>query len=154
MATRITRADTLTAFKKQYEYYSDFLDNFDKTPLGDDLARVTNDDAVTQSLKNIINTNLRERFFQPNLGCNITASLFELSGIVLQNMLQDTITSAINSYEPRAVLDAVVVQDLSNPTDYSVPASVDKNAISVTIVYYLQNNTIPITFNMLLQRVR
>ena len=154
MATRITRADTLTNFKKQYEYFSDFLNSFDKSPLGNELVRVINADDVTQSIKNLINTNFGERFFQPNIGCNINASLFELSGIVLSNMLRDTISAAIAAYEPRAVLESVIVQDLDNPIDYSLPASVDKNAISVTIVYYLQNNTIPITFTMLLQRSR
>ena len=59
MAT-ITRANTLTAAKKQQEFFSDFFDSFVKTPFGNDLARITNERDVNQSLKNLIQTNLGE----------------------------------------------------------------------------------------------
>lgn len=150
----ITRADTLTNQKKKLEYFSDFMDNFDKSPLGSELARVTNEKAVTQSLRNLVFTNFGERPYQPNLGCNITGSLFELSGIVLTNMLTDAIVATIQTYEPRVVLENVIIQDLSNSIDYSQPASVDKNSIEVTLIYYLVNNPAPQQLSLLLRRIR
>lgn len=154
MATQVTRADTFTSVKKKYQYYSDFLDSFDQTPLGPELALLTNEKAVTQSIKNLIYTNYGERLFQPNVGCNITTSLFQLAGPPLQNFLVDSITATINTWEPRAILDAVIVQDLTNPLDYTQPANADKNTIQVTIVYYLINNPTPITINVMLRRLR
>jgi len=154
MATIVTRADTFTSIKKKYEYYSDFLDNFDQSPLGPELLLVTNEKAVTQSIKNLIFTNYGERLFQPNVGCNITTSLFELAGVPLQNFLIDSITATIRTWEPRAILETVQVQDLSNPIYYTQPASADKNAIEVTIMYYLINNPKLITLTVMLRRLR
>lgn len=151
---QISRAQTLTNQKKKLEYFSDFMDNFDKSPLGPELARVTNEKSVTQALRNLIFTNFGERPYQPNLGSNIRGSLFELSGVVLQNMLRDAIIATVQSYEPRVVLEDVIVQDLGNPIDYSQPASVDKNGIRVTLIYYLVNNPEPLQLQILLRRVR
>lgn len=150
----ISRADTLTSVKKKLEYFSDFMDNFDKSPLGSELARVTNEKAVTQSLRNLVFTNFGERPYQPNLGCNIRGSLFELTGIVLENMLRDAIIATIQSYEPRVVLENVIIQDLNNPIDYSQPASPDKNSVNITLIYYLVNNPTPLSLNIILKRVR
>jgi phage baseplate assembly protein W len=150
----VTRADTFTSQKKKFQYFSDFLDNFDQCPLGPELAVVTNEKAVTQSIKNLIYTNFGERVFQPNVGCNITASLFELAGVPLQNLLIQSITATIQTWEPRAILEAVTVQDLGNPIFYGQPANVDKNAIEVTIIYYLINNPKPITITVMLRRLR
>jgi hypothetical protein len=150
----VTRADTFTSQKKKYQYFSDFLDNFDQCPLGPELAMVSNEKAVTQSIRNLIYTNFGDRLFQPNVGCNVTGALFELAGIPLQNFLIDSISATIRTWEPRAILDAVLVQDLGNPIDYYQPASADKNGIQVSIIYYLINNPTPITISVMLRRLR
>lgn len=154
MAVNVTRADAYTSTVKKIEHFSDFLVNLDKSPLGPEIARVINEKAVTQSIKNLIFTNFGERPFQPNVGCNVRASLFELAGIPLQNFLIDSITATIRTHEPRAILENVIVQDLSNPIDYTEPARADKNAIEVTIIYYLINNPKPVTISVLLRRLR
>jgi hypothetical protein len=63
--SRLTRAQTLTGAGKKEEYYSDFLNSFAKTPVGEQLARVLNERSINQALKNIILTNRGERLFQP-----------------------------------------------------------------------------------------
>jgi predicted component of type VI protein secretion system len=80
--------------------------------------------------------------------------MFELAGIPLHNFLVDSITATINTHEPRAVLQEVIVQALGNPTDYYQPAAIDKNSIEVTIIYSLINNPKPITISLLLRRLR
>jgi len=77
MAVRPTRAESFTANKKQTEYFSDFLNSFAKTPVGDKLARVTNEQSVNQSLRNIIKTINGERLFNPDFGSQVLSSLFE-----------------------------------------------------------------------------
>ena len=49
----ITRADTLTQNKKNKEVYSDFFDDFVKSPFGGDLALQKNEKAVKQSIKKV-----------------------------------------------------------------------------------------------------
>ena len=54
----ITRADSFTPLKKNLEFFSDFLDSFAKTPIGNQLGRVINEQSVNQSMINLIKTNL------------------------------------------------------------------------------------------------
>ena len=128
MAT-ITRANTLTAAKKQQEFFSDFFDSFVKTPFGNDLARITNERDVNQSLKNLIQTNLGERLFQPTIGSNVNRSLFEMNNFVETNALEFYITNTIQNNEPRVILDSVTV----------IP-TVDEGSVKITVSYYLINN--------------
>ena len=142
MAT-ITRANTLTAAKKQQEFFSDFFDSFVKTPFGNDLARITNERDVNQSLKNLIQTNLGERLFQPTIGSNVNRSLFEMNNFVETNLLEFYITNTIQNNEPRVILDSVTV----------VPTA-DEGSIKITISYYLINNPNLVTLDFILRRIR
>ena len=49
-----------------------------KNAFTNDLNTIVNLSAIRQSIKNIILTNLGERTFQYNFGCNIYDTLFEL----------------------------------------------------------------------------
>lgn len=139
----ITRADALTGTSKQREYYSDFLTSFDITPFGNQLGRVVNEQAVNQSLKNLIRTNLGERLFQPNIGSDIYALLFENNHPADISNIELFIKNTIDNNEPRANLIEVTV--VSTP---------DENDLEVTIYYTLINNPEPITLTVLLKRVR
>ena len=137
-----TRADTLTSTIKKQEYFSDFLDSFSTTPIGNDLGRVINETSVTQSIKNLIYTNLGERLFQPNIGSNIKNSLFEFNDIITSQNIIFSIQNTIKYNEPRCNLISVT----ANPAD--------DYTFLVNITYSLINNPEPITINMILQRVR
>jgi phage baseplate assembly protein W len=154
LAAIVNRADAYTSFKNKRIYYSDFTDNFNQTPFGQNLAVITNEQDISQSIKNLVFTNYGERLFQPSIGCNVTGSLFELSGIPLINLLQDSITSTITFNEPRAFLQSVVVQDPNNVNNPTTPASSDKNSIEVSITYSLVNNPAPIKLSIFLNRIR
>jgi len=142
MAT-ITRANTLTAAKKQQEFFSDFFDSFVKTPFGNDLARITNERDVNQALKNLIMTNLGERLFQPTIGSNVNRSLFEMNNFVETNSLEFYITNTIQNNEPRVILDSVTV----------IP-TVDEGSVKITVSYYLINNPNLVTLDFILRRIR
>lgn len=140
----ITRADTFTEVKKKLEFFSDFTDSFAKTPYGDQLSRLTNEKSVNQSLKNLILTNVGERLFQPFIGSDVTASLFENNTIDTLSTLQFYIQNTIENFEPRVnLLNVLVESDLSN-----------ENRIIITLIYNLINNPETITFSFLLKRVR
>jgi phage baseplate assembly protein W len=153
MSNRISRADTFTSTKKKVEYFSDFLDDFGFTPIGNELARVTNEKSVNQSIRNLIFTNINERLYQPYLGSGVIGSMFELSGIQLQNMIIDNITATIQNFEPRAVLQTIVVSDI-NSTNVNHLGDIDNNMIEVTISYTLINNPTLVNLTVLLRRVR
>jgi phage baseplate assembly protein W len=99
--------------------------------------------AVTQSLKNLIQTNYYEKPFQPFFGGNIRSMLFELVDEDSEEELAEQIMRAINTYEPRA---QVVGLDVTvNP---------DQNALSVTIEYQVLNTQEIITFTTIISRLR
>lgn len=139
----LKRADHLTGTVRQQEFFSDFLENFNITPYGNDVARVTNEKSVNQSIRNLIKTNLGERLFQPTIGGNVNATLFELNGREVMDALEFSITQTINNSEPRAQLQRVSVESIQE----------DEHAIEITIVYNLINNPDPITLTIL-KRVR
>ena len=157
MVTRPTRAESISPKEKQTEYFSDFLNSFAKTPVGNQLGRVTNEKSVNQSLRNLIKTNLGERFFQPIVGSDVNASLFENVNNILLNDIEENIKLTIQNNEPRINLLEVSVQ----PSEISDGEARDfggfliqNNSISVTIVYNIINNSEEITLTTILTRVR
>ena len=140
----VKRADILTGSRVQKDFFSDFVTSFGKTPVGNQLGRVTDYNSVNQSLRNLIKTNLGERLFQPMVGSDVYAMLFEHNINENLSTLELFIENTINNNEPRAqLIGTTVLPDVSN-----------ENQIEVTIVYNLINNPEPITLNILLKRVR
>ena len=126
-------------------FFTDFTNNFAKSPFSDDLAILKNEKSINQSLRNILLTNFGERPFQPTVGSAILSSMFDESGNPATILLLETyIENAIRVNEPRVNLISLEVNLGSN-----------ENTINIVIEYvYVAQPTIPQTFNMLLQRNR
>jgi phage baseplate assembly protein W len=123
--------------------YSDFFTDLDKHPIRSTVLRKTNVDAVKQSLRNLMLTDRGERLFQPNLGGNIRAMLFE--NITAQTFLtmQEHIKDVIEAHEPRAdVIDVYIAQ------------TSQEHEVQITIVFRVVNVQEPVTLELLLERVR
>jgi phage baseplate assembly protein W len=142
MAT-ITRANSFSKNNVKEDLFSDFFNSFTKTPVGDQLAKVTNERSINQSLKNLIKTNLGERLFQPLIGSNVYATLFENNTVDVLESLEIFIDNTIKNNEPRVNL----LQTLVNPTD-------NVHEIDITIIYNIINNPEPISLSFILKRVR
>lgn len=140
----LTRADALTGKKIQKEYYSDFLTSFAKTPFGNQLAKVTNEQSVNQSIRNLIRTNLGERLFQPLVGSDVMATLFENNTPESLTMLEMFIENTIRNNEPR----------VNSLQTFVNTETLDENSVEITLIYNLINNPEEITLNILLKRVR
>jgi phage baseplate assembly protein W len=139
------RANRFTIETKQKERYSDFLRNFDTSPITGYLAKATNERAVEQSMYNIIMTNRGDWPFESSLGSNIRASLFELNDERNRTDLENTIKEAITLHEPRVDLSSVVLNTPDN----------DPNSIYVSIRYSLVNIADEdFTFEFVVTRVR
>ena len=139
----MARADKITQLTFQKESFSDFLDNFDIHPVNGAVGRIINENAVRQSIKNIIMTNLGERLFQSRIGSDIYRSLFEPLDQVTANIIVEAVKSSIKYNEPRAKVLEVGVFKTS-----------DENAVMVKIVFSLINKTDASTVEVVLKRVR
>jgi phage baseplate assembly protein W len=124
-------------------FYSDIPTNFDVHPVKEDLVLLTNEQAVKRSIRNLLLTDPFERFFNPNLGAGIRQSLFENMSSDTEYVLKEKIKETITNYEPRASLYSVNVKALP-----------DENAYFASLIFYITNNTAPITLDLILRRVR
>lgn len=123
--------------------YSDIDFTFTRKPVTNDVALSYDEMAVIRSIRNLLLTNHYERPFQPEIGSNINALLFEPISPVSSASLQTEIENMINNYEPRALLKSVIVN-----------AQPDRNAYEVSLEFYIENATLPTTVTVLLERNR
>ncbi|WP_292486279.1 GPW/gp25 family protein [Methanohalobium sp.] len=123
--------------------YSDLPINLSVHPVKKDLTRVTNNDAIKRSVKNLILTSFYERPFRPFVGSNVTSYLFENFTSITEENIEDAIYEVIRNYEPRAEL-----------LNVRVNAQPDRNRFSVTIIFRAVNQTEPVEVEFFLNRVR
>jgi len=123
--------------------YSDIDFTFTKKPVTGDVALSYDNQAVIRSVRNLLSTRFYERPFNPNLGSNVDALLFEMVSPSTAATLETEITNTIENYEPRAKINSVVVK--ANP---------DNHSYSVTLSFYIENATQPTTVTLLLERNR
>ena len=109
--------------------YSDIRKNMLMDSLTSDLSVAVNDQAIKDSVMNLVMTTRGERLYQPEIGGNISTLLFELMSDETTYLLQRAIQEVITNWEPRAVLEAVQVLP-----DY------DNNYYSITIRFYTKYN--------------
>jgi phage baseplate assembly protein W len=118
MATN--RIDRITGSIRQKIVSSDFTVDFSVHPDTGDLLRLLNDNAIKRSLRNIIQTNLFERKYNPHFGSNIRKLLFENATPQTSQALKSEIEHSINSFEPRARISDVKIFDDSNHNRYRI----------------------------------
>ena len=123
--------------------YSDIDFAFTKKPVTNDVALSYDAQAVIRSIRNLLLTNHYERLWNPDLGSNLNALLFELITPLTAQSLSREVRLIIQNYEPRARLKEVVVTPLP-----------DKNAYNLYISFFLENATTPTTVTLLLERNR
>lgn len=122
---------------------SDFHADLTMVPGKKDVARKVNENAIKESIKNIVLTNKGERPFDPEFGCDIRQLLFENVTIQTIEVAKTVIRQAIENYEPRC---AVIGVDITG--------DIDTNAIKIDIVFQVINNDNPTSFSVILNRVR
>lgn len=131
------------AFAKNNAKYSDLSIGFGVSPFSRDITRITDVDAVKRSVKSLVLTDKFERLLDPDIGGNIRAALFEPMSPLTESILEDYITETINNYEPRCILESVIIQ-----------ANYDNNAYNVTITFRIDTSEGLQSLDFLLQRVR
>jgi phage baseplate assembly protein W len=117
--------------------------SFEKNPVTNDLKVFNDVEAIRQAIKNIVLTNPWDRPFKPDLSCGIRTLLFEPLTPMLTLRAKKKIEFAIKKYEPRVILDNVIV--VGDP---------DRNTLEITIQFTIKNTVTPQNVNISLKRLR
>ncbi len=131
------------SFTKTTRQYKDLDLSFNIHPIRKDINKHVDEQAVINSLKNIILTNHYERPFDPDFGSNIRSMLFENLDSITAISLEREILQSIENFEPR-----VSVSKVSAIPDY------ENNGYSIQLEFFIVNLTNPVTIQFFLQRVR
>tara|TARA_R100000081_G_C4727929_1_gene121748 strand:+ start:50 stop:445 length:396 start_codon:yes stop_codon:yes gene_type:complete len=124
-------------------FYKDVDTLFGNHPVTRKLNTLTNNAAVARAVKNLILTNKGERPYQPMLGSDVLAQLFELNDGLVEGNLEENIQEVIRNYEPRAELMTVFVN-----------ANEDQHTVVVDVTFRVVNQVDPVTINVMLERIR
>jgi phage baseplate assembly protein W len=136
-------ADKFTTTSLVSERYSDFYNNLNINFGTKDLARITNEESIINSLKNIILTKKGERVFQPNFGCNISGLLFENFSKITNDAIETEIRTAVENFEPRVKTIKVTVVE-----------SLDNHSIELQLYFTTINNPENVSISFFLSRIR
>jgi phage baseplate assembly protein W len=112
--------------------FKDISMSFQVNPLNYDTIAIINATAIARSVRNIVFTLPGEKFFDPNFGSNISASLFENIDEFSALTIKSEIQNSIRNFEPRVNLRSV-----------EVFANFDNNAYDVVIQYDIIGAAIP-----------
>ena len=89
--------------------FKDISASFKVNPLNEDLIATKNETAIARSVRNLILTKQGERFFNPILGSQVSALLFENIDKLTASAIADEIRITIDNFEPRVELTEVEV---------------------------------------------
>ena len=123
--------------------FSDLDLNFTAHPVTGDITRRFDEDAIKQSVKNLLLTRNYERPFHSELGSPIRQLLFDLPGPMFNVMLQRAVIDVITNFEPRVSIIDVRVDDYS-----------DANEVYITLEFKIVNTERPLTLDLALERTR
>ena len=112
--------------------YKDLSMSFSSNPLNDDLIGLKNESAIARSIKNIVFTLPGEKFFDPDFGSDVSASLFENIDEVSAITIRDEIEYSLKTYEPR--IELIDVESIPN---------YDNNEFNVVITYKIVGADVP-----------
>lgn len=112
--------------------FKDISLSFDPHPVTKDLPILTNERAITRSIRNLIETIPTERFFNSLIGSNVRYSLFDFCDYGTASIIQNQIVTTIKNFERR----------VTNVT-VAVDPSPDRNEFEVTVIFDIIGQEFP-----------
>jgi len=132
MKTRISRS------------FKDISLSFNMHPLTKDIPVLKDANAIKRSVRNLVQTIPRERFFNSNLGSDVRSSLFDFVDFGTASVIQQQIETTIDNYEPR--VDNLQVEVFPRP---------DRNEFEVNIYFDIIGQQFPTqAFQFILEATR
>ena len=132
------------AIQRKSRAFKDISLSFTPHPVTKDLPVLTNERAITRSVRNLVETIPTERFFNSILGTNIRDSLFENFERSTVTIIEDQVREVLGNFEPR-------VSDVGVQVD----ARPDDNEFEVTVFFEIVGlDSPPQSFTFLLEPTR
>jgi hypothetical protein len=123
--------------------FTDLDFNFLPHPATHDVTVRYDENAIKQSIRNLVLTRNYERPFRSNIGCQVKALLFEPITPILTAMIERTISDTITNFEPRVDLLGVAVK-----------FSPENHDAYITVMFKIKNTQTPVSVNLILERTR
>lgn len=112
-------------------------------PVRKDIVPLKDDNAIKNSVKNLLISNFYERPFSRDKGANLKALLFEPADAITEIALRDNITRVLNKYEPRiTVLRVRILHE------------VDSNSYNITVTFKIKEYDTNQSVEIVLRRLR
>lgn len=100
--------------------FKDISASFKSNPINGDLLGLTNTNAIARSIRNLIFTVPGERPFNPALGSNVNALLFNNVDRITASSIEDQIRNTIVNFEPRVILNDLTVEAVPDDHRFDV----------------------------------
>lgn len=113
--------------------FRDISLSFKRHPITNDLITLRNENAIKNSVINLVRTHVGERFFRSDIGTPIEKSLFELQTPEFAVEVENQVVQVLVNLEPRI--------DLKN---VNVSFPIDQNEISVAVRYDIVGLSFPV----------
>ena len=130
--TRISRA------------FKDISLSFEPHPVTKDLPILKNSNAISRSVRNIVQTIPSEKFFISIFGSDVRSSLYDFVDFGTASLIEEQIITAIENFEPRVANLQV-----------EVSPKPDDNTFEVTVLFDIVGQDVPFQeFSFLLEATR
>ena len=116
---------------------------FAANPITGDVSKKYDDNAVKQSVKNLIQMRPYESPFHPEISSQVNNLLFELPTPLTAELIRTSIIQVVTKFEPRI-----------NQFDVTVRDDSDNNAYYITVDFTIKGSDKAVTVNTLLYRSR
>lgn len=124
--------------------FRDISLSFIPHPITNDLTILRNENAIVRSVRNLVETVPRERFFNSTIGSNVRSSLFDFVDFGTAANIKKQIETVIENYEPR--VDNLIIEVDPKPDD---------NSFEVTLIFDIVGQDFPTqTINFILEATR
>ena len=132
------------AIQRKSRAFKDISLSFTPHPVTKDLPVLTNERAITRSVRNLVETIPTERFFNSILGTDIRDSLFENFERSTVMVIEDQVRNTIRNFEPRVGQIGVEVNAL-----------MDNNTLEVKVLFEIDGLDVPTqSFTFLIEPTR
>ena len=128
---------------KNTRSFSDLDLNFVANPITGDVSLKYDENAIKQSVKNLLQLRHYEKPWHSEIGSPLRELLFENITPLTEAMAKRAIIDVISNFEPRV-----------NLIDVNVIASDENNSLYISVVFRIVNTERPITLDFILERTR
>ena len=129
---------------REVKQYTDLDLFFGKKTSDSDISKVTDVQAVKRSIRNLVQLNVYDKPFHPEISGGVRELLFEPMSPIVAVVIARKIEDVITNFEPRARLVSV----------RSIP-DLDRNAYEVQVAFYVVNTpTELVDLTIMLERLR